>query len=134
LPSSSSPRVDRRSCSCSTTCRADSASLRLLDFLAVELQHGAITIVGTCRSGVRREPLERARDALRALQELTIESVDLMGLVDRIWQLHDNLTPRRRRLRRISRELRLPAGHRRRQARAGSRFSLFGSGRRSRSG
>lgn len=35
----------------------------------------------------------RGRYALRSLQELSIESIDLMGLVDRMWQLRDNLTP-----------------------------------------
>ena len=35
----------------------------------------------------------RGRYALRALQELSIEPIDLMQLVDRMWQLRDSLTP-----------------------------------------
>ncbi|SEO59733.1 BTAD domain-containing putative transcriptional regulator [Trujillonella endophytica] len=43
---------------------ADPASLRLLGFLAVELQHGPVAVLGTCRTGVRDPGLARVRAAL----------------------------------------------------------------------
>jgi DNA-binding SARP family transcriptional activator len=43
---------------------ADPASLRLLSFLAVELQHGPIAVLATCRSDVRDPAVARVRAAL----------------------------------------------------------------------
>ncbi|MGY1806334.1 ATP-binding protein [Blastococcus sp. SYSU D00669] len=43
---------------------ADPASLRLLAFLAVELQHGPVAVVGTCRTDVRDPGLARVRATL----------------------------------------------------------------------
>jgi predicted nucleic acid-binding protein len=41
----------------------------------------------------RELPLARARDALRGLRDLGIVRYDLTGLLERIWQLRDQMTP-----------------------------------------
>jgi predicted nucleic acid-binding protein len=57
--------------------------------------HLVAEVVSVIRGRVLGGKLDNRRggDALNALQELTIESIDLMGLVDRMWELRDNLTP-----------------------------------------
>lgn len=57
--------------------------------------HLVVEVVSVIRGRVLGDKLSarRGREALRALQELAIEAIDLMGLVDRMWQLRDNLTP-----------------------------------------
>ena len=58
---------------------ADPASLRLLSFLAVELQQGPVAVLGTCRTGVRDPGLARVRAALArtpGFTQLTLGPLD----------------------------------------------------------